>query len=34
MNTLLLRGTKIDFSWIPREENTVCDDLSKAHNNK
>jgi hypothetical protein len=21
----------ISFRWIPREENTECDDLSKAH---
>jgi hypothetical protein len=21
----------VDISWIPREQNTKCDDLSKAH---
>ena len=25
-------GVTITFRWIPREENTICDDLSKAHN--
>jgi ribonuclease HI len=24
-------GVVVDISWIPREQNTKCDDLSKAH---
>ena len=24
-------GVAISFRWVPREENTMCDDLSKAH---
>lgn len=27
-------GVKTSFHWIPREENTECDDLSKAHEKK
>ena len=23
---------RVSFDWIPREMNTICDDLSKAHN--
>lgn len=26
------RGISVSFKWIPREENTECDDLSKEHN--
>jgi ribonuclease HI len=26
------KEVSISFVWIPREENTICDDLSKAHN--
>lgn len=25
-------GVTVTFDWIPREQNTLCDDLSKAHN--
>lgn len=25
-------GVAISFRWVPREENQLCDDLSKAHN--
>lgn len=25
-------GLSVSFTWIPREANTRCDDLSKAHN--
>lgn len=25
-------GAEISFTWIPREQNTRCDDLSKEHN--
>jgi ribonuclease HI len=28
-----LAGVEFSFSWIPREGNTRCDDLSKEHNN-
>lgn len=27
-------GHLVTFDWIPREQNTLCDDLSKAHNQK
>ncbi len=25
------RGTRVTFDWVPRERNTKCDELSKAH---
>jgi ribonuclease HI len=25
------RGHVVTFDWVPREQNTICDDLSKAH---
>ena len=25
------RGAELRFEWIPRENNTICDDLSKLH---
>jgi len=28
----VLKGLSIDYTWIPREQNTECDDLSKEHN--
>lgn len=31
-NLDVLTGVEIDFKWIPREQNTRCDDLSKEHN--
>lgn len=27
-------GAVITYDWIPRERNTICDDLSKAHQKK
>jgi ribonuclease HI len=32
LNRLEGHGIEVDFSWIPREQNTRCDDLSKEHN--
>lgn len=31
VRTIRARGVTVLFSWIPREENTECDNLSKAH---
>ena len=28
------RGHRVTFDWIPRKQNTMCDDLSKAHQKK
>ena len=27
-------GAFVTFDWVPREKNTICDDLSKAHQKK
>ena len=32
LKELRRRGVKVQFDWVPREQNTKCDDLSKAHN--
>lgn len=31
LSTLRKRGITVSFDWVPREQNTVCDDLSKVH---
>lgn len=31
VRTIRARGVTVLFCWIPREENTECDNLSKAH---
>lgn len=32
--TVRKQGHTISFDWVPREMNTICDDLSKAHQKK
>lgn len=32
LDKLESNGVTVDFKWIPREENTECDKLSKEHN--
>lgn len=34
LSTLRRRGVTVSFDWVPREQNTQCDDLSKAHQKK
>jgi ribonuclease HI len=34
LNLIRRRGHAVTFDWIPREKNTLCDDLSKEHQKK
>lgn len=31
LETIREAGVDVKFNWIPREQNTLCDDLSKVH---